>query len=294
MNRFARFHLVRVRGVDVHWAEAGEGTPLVLLHGLADSHRTWSRAAPLLAEKRRVLMPDLPGHGLSSRPDASYSIAWQAEIIAAWLDALDLHQVDIVGHSYGGGVAQYLLLVDRARIRRLALVGSGGLGRDVMPAVRLLAASKMVETMGGPLIGPVTRLVINRWGGTFDADEVRWLAWANAMPGTARSLSRTVRDVVHWRMGQVRHISNRIHEIGELPPMRVFWGTHDKVIPSKHLDQVTELLEGVSHQRFDCGHYPHRECPEEFSRELLEFVDGAEPTAPRLKPVTEPPPPLPL
>src|SRR5689334_17757516 len=70
-----RHAFVSVEGMRLHWAELGETTeraPVVLLHGLNDSYLTWKRVAPALALDRRVLMPDLPGYGLSDRPDASY------------------------------------------------------------------------------------------------------------------------------------------------------------------------------------------------------------------------------
>src|SRR5687768_2691179 len=94
---------------ELHWVERGRGRPLVLLHGLADSHRTWlpfARAFP----DRRVLMLDLPGHGLSGRPDAPYTPEWYAEVLGAWWDELGLEDVDLVGHSYGGALAQTLML----------------------------------------------------------------------------------------------------------------------------------------------------------------------------------------
>src|SRR5689334_2508018 len=115
----------------IAWTELGSGPPVVLLHGLGDSHRTWRRVAPRLAREYRVLMPDLPGHGLSGRPDAPYTLGWYAETIAAWLDALGLERAHVVGHSFGGGVAQWLILDHRARIDRLALVAAGGLGPEV-------------------------------------------------------------------------------------------------------------------------------------------------------------------
>src|SRR4051812_41000341 len=116
--------ITRIAETDIHWVEAGSGPPLVLLHGLTDSHRTWSRVAPTLARNHRVLMPDLAGHGLSSRPDASYSLAWHAKVIGEWLDSLGIEQTDVVGHSFGGGVAQWLLLERRERVRRLGLVAA--------------------------------------------------------------------------------------------------------------------------------------------------------------------------
>src|SRR3990170_5464631 len=136
-----RRSLVRAAGVEIHACELGpaeaSGPPLVMLHGLCDSYLTWSRVAAALARKRRVILPDLPGHGLSGRPDASYALAWHAEVMGAWLDALGLDTVDLVGHSFGGGVAQWMLLAHRERVRRLVLVAPGGLGRGVSVPLRL-------------------------------------------------------------------------------------------------------------------------------------------------------------
>jgi len=108
----------RLGGLDLHWAEMGQGRPLILLHGLSDSHGTWSKVAPQLALTRRVIMPDLPGHGFSGRPHASYHLDWYAETMAKWINALGIDEFDMVGHSFGGGVAQRLLLECGSRIGR--------------------------------------------------------------------------------------------------------------------------------------------------------------------------------
>ena len=78
-----------------------------------------------------MLVPDLPGHGLSARPDASYELRWYAHVMARWLDAAGVERADVVGHSFGGGVAQMMLLECPERFRRLVLVSSGGLGREI-------------------------------------------------------------------------------------------------------------------------------------------------------------------
>lgn len=68
-------HFLEVGDVRLHWSEAGENSrtpPVVLIHGLNNSCLSWTQVAPLLAADRRVLMPDLPGHGQSARPDVGY------------------------------------------------------------------------------------------------------------------------------------------------------------------------------------------------------------------------------
>src|SRR2546425_7804019 len=94
--------------VNLHWTEAGQGPPVLLLHGLNDSHRTWREIWPRIPG-RRVLMLDLPGHGMSSRPSAPYTLDWNATQVARWIEQLDLNDLDVAGHSYGGGVAMAAL-----------------------------------------------------------------------------------------------------------------------------------------------------------------------------------------
>ena len=262
-----------VLGTTIFHEEAGQGRPLVLLHGLNDSHRTWRKVLPELAKTRRVLVPDLPGCGLSGRPDACYSLDWQARVMNAWLDALGMESVDLVGHSYGGGVAQYMLLFNAARIRRLALVASGGLGRQVAFELRLASLPRVVELFGQPFMGPVAARALRAVGGVIGEEEARWVTEVNCRPGTARAFARTVRDVIDWR-GQSGTSSivrtscatcRRSRSLGTIaypaepraPPPRTYDG------------RAAPTFEG-------CGHFPHRECPEAFVRSLVRFLDDPE------------------
>ncbi|HWL85538.1 MAG TPA: alpha/beta fold hydrolase [Polyangiaceae bacterium] len=271
----------RVGDMDLHWAEMGQGRPLVLLHGLSDCHGTWSRVAPRLARTRRVIMPDLPGHGFSGRPDASYALDWYAETLVRWFDDLGLDDFDMVGHSFGGGVAQRLLLECGPRVGRLALVSSGGLGRDVGLPLRL-ASLGMIEPLGQPFMGIGTRLFVQRHG-AFSRDEAAGLAWLNSQPGSARVLSRTARDVIDWR-GQKRHFLDRAHEIGRFPPTIVYWGERDPIVPAHHASGMADYLEGLYLVRFaNCGHFPHRECANAFAGSLEAFLDAEHHEPPRLR-----------
>ncbi|WP_027085678.1 alpha/beta fold hydrolase [Cohnella panacarvi] len=85
--------------------ETGSGVPLVLLHGYCGSHRYWDEAAALLAERYRVITPDLRGHGDSPAADGDYPMESLAEDTLRLLDRLDLARVYLFGHSLGGYVA---------------------------------------------------------------------------------------------------------------------------------------------------------------------------------------------
>jgi pimeloyl-ACP methyl ester carboxylesterase len=277
----SRQRFADIDGLRLHWAELGQAggrTPLVLIHGMADSHRTWRLVAPALARDRLVLMPDLPGCGLSARPDASYELQWHAGVIARWLEQLELPSVDVVGHSFGGGVAQMLLLECPQRIRRMVLTASGGLGREVGFWLKLATFPHFVERYGQPFMRFGTRRALGHSNGRDAKQEVEALGAMNAERGTARAFSRTARDVINFR-GQTRHFLHRAHEVETFPPIAVFWGEADPLIPIAHGRRFVEDVNGAVFKSFPgCGHYLHQERSEEFAAAVREFLDSPDAT----------------
>ena len=286
MTQSVMHRCARVEGVRVHWAELGESTdrpPLVLLHGLNDCYRTWRQVAARFARDRRVLTPDLPGHGLSARPDASYELRWYAQVMARWLERAGVERADIVGHSFGGGVAQMMLLECAERIHRLVLVSSGGLGREITVSLRLASVPLVVERLGQRFMGPCTRLALKATGDVISREDVMRLSAINAQSGSARAFARTVRDIIDWR-GQRRTFFERAHELPTLPPIAVFWGDRDTVIPFSHAEALAKVVDGVRVTRFEaCGHYPHHQEPDAFVDALRHFLDSPDAARARLR-----------
>jgi pimeloyl-ACP methyl ester carboxylesterase len=268
-----------VDGVRIHWVDMpsldpdSRLAPLVLLHGLNDCYRTWRRVAPVAARHRRVLIPDLPGHGLSGRPDAGYELDWYARLMSRWLESLGVQRCDVVGHSFGGGVAQTMLLECPDRIRRLALVASGGLGREVSWLLRLAAIPMVVERFGQPLMGPCTRFALRALGSLLGREDVDRLTSLNERQGSARAFARTVRDVIGLR-GQRRSFFERARDLRRLPAIGLFWGDRDPIIPVSHARAMEEYVHGARLTVFEsCGHYPHHEHTDAFVAALLHFLD---------------------
>jgi pimeloyl-ACP methyl ester carboxylesterase len=279
-----------VEGVLIHWVEIGEDgnrPPVILLHGIGDSHVTWRHIAPDLARDRRVIMPDLPGHGYSSRGDSSYALGWNAKVLAAWIRPLNLPSFDLVGHSYGGGVAQMLLLECPNLIRRLVLVASGGLGHEVGFALRLAALPYVVEMLGQPFMGQGTRLALRSLSAR-DKGDLAESVRINRRRGTARSFARTVRDIIDWR-GQSRYFAERAHEIVDPPPIAVFWGDHDPLIPLSHGKSFARDVEGVVLETFPgAGHFIHQDQPEAFVARLRAYLDAPSQPRTRMRPPRAP------
>jgi pimeloyl-ACP methyl ester carboxylesterase len=273
----ARSTRMFISGTDLYWEESGQGRPLVLLHGMSDSGHTFNRVAPLFAQRRRVIVPDLPGHGRSGRPAAPYDLAWFSSVLTRWTEEIGLSEYDLVGHSLGGGIAQYMLLQAGGRVRRLGLVATGGFGPQVAWPIRLASLPGILERVGQPFMSAGTALGVRLCGGRFSRHDRQHLCRHNARPGTARALGRTIRSVIDLR-GQCVHFLDHAHRIGELPPVSVFWGERDPIIPVAHADSVADLLDGVSVTRFRCGHYPHRELPRAFVQAVERFLEEPQPT----------------
>jgi len=268
-------HEIEAGDGSIAWGELGSGPPLVLLHGIRDSHRGWRRLAPLLAERFRVLMPDLPGHGLSGRPDAPYTLPWYAEQLSAWMEAIDLPRAHICGHSLGGGIAQWMMLDCRHRVDRLGLVSPGGLGREVGMGIRLATL---------PVLGPRFAEIVVRYGfqaylrfspetfGNMEADEVSRVVEMSRIPGSERAFLRSVESVINLS-GQYMQTMDRAHEVENLPPISLFWGEEDPVLPVKHGRAALAASFGVSLTTYPrCGHFPQLQVPGQLARDLTEFL----------------------
>ena len=127
---------VTVHGHRRAYVRAGSGPALLLLHGLGCDHTTWEPVIGALARTHTVIAPDLLGHGASDKPRADYSVGGYANGMRDLLTVLGIDSATVVGHSFGGGVAMQFAYQFPERTERLVLVGSGGLGPEVTPAIR--------------------------------------------------------------------------------------------------------------------------------------------------------------
>ncbi len=117
---------VALERLSLHYRQWGtQGPPVVLLHGLASSCRTWDLLAPYLASRFKVVAPDQRGHGLSDKPDAGYGFEEVAKDLAQFISALDLERPLLVGHSWGGNVAVHFAALYPQVPRGLVLVDGG-------------------------------------------------------------------------------------------------------------------------------------------------------------------------
>ena len=275
-----------LHGSSIGYRTAGEGPVVVLIHGMAGSSETWAPVFPLLSKHATVVAPDMLGHGTSAKPKGDYSLGALATGVRDVLVALGHSRATIVGHSLGGGVAMQFAYQFPERTERLVLVGSGGLGREVNTLLRALS-----------LPGSEYVLSVGTATGLRNASEkvAGWLGKIGLHPApglveimrsysslgdheTRAAFLHTLRAVIDAG-GQRVSARDRLYLTQDMPTM-IVWGDRDPIIPVTHAYQAHDAMPGSVLKIYPgAGHYPHCHSPQQFSKDLLEFIASTEPAS---------------
>ena len=265
-----------VGGVRVRYIEAGQGTPLVLVHGLTSSKMAWRENILPLAEHHHVYAVDLPGHGDSDKSGINYDSTSIVELMREFILGLGHQQVALAGISLGGGVSLLTALEHPEMVSKLVLCGSGALGREIAMVIRLAALPVVGEFLiGGPLDN--TRAMARKcfFDKRLASDElVEELRRTNSLPGAYEATMTIIRRYISvWGVRPRYVVTNRLKSL-DIPTM-LFWGADDEIIPVKHAHRAAQMIPNAEMHVFEnCGHWPQMERTEEFNRLMLEFLSG--------------------
>jgi pyruvate dehydrogenase E2 component (dihydrolipoamide acetyltransferase) len=243
---------------------SGEGAPVLLLHGFGADLNSWMFTQPALAEGRRVVALDLPGHGGSGRDVGAGDGAALSQAVEGFLVALDWGPVHLVGHSLGGAIAALLAARRPDLVRTLTLIAPAGLGPDINAAfidgfVRASRRKDAVEVLQLLVHDPA---LVSR---TMVEDVLRF----KRLDGVTAALGTIARA---WFAGgrQTLDLTGAIASMAA--PVQVIWGRDDRIIPAS---QAGAGPPGVPvHVLEAAGHLPHMEKSGEVNRLIRRFIDG--------------------
>jgi pimeloyl-ACP methyl ester carboxylesterase len=269
---------LELHGDRVAYRDVGRGPVLLLIHGMAGSSATWQSIIPQLSKKYRVIAPDLLGHGKSAKPRGDYSLGAFAVWLRDLLDELGVRRATVIGQSLGGGIAMQFAYQHRDYCERLVLIGSGGLGPDLSPLLRVLAAPGAEFVL--PVVAPQPVLNLgNKLGTWLSSAGIQapragqmWQAYSSLSdPGARQAFLRTLRSVVDYR-GQAVSALNKLHLTADLPTLLI-WGDRDRIIPVSHAYAAHDALTGSRLEVLDgVGHFPHAEAPTAVAEILEDFI----------------------
>ena len=272
-----------LHGHRVSYRVAGEGPPILLIHGIAGRSEQWIDVMELLAETNTVIAPDLLGHGRSAKPRGDYSLGSYAAGLRDLMVALDHRKATVVGHSLGGGIALQFAYQFPERTGRLVVVSSGGLGREVHPLLRAatLPGSELVLPLisNGTVRGAGTTLsqVVGKLGFRAGPDIAEFArGYGSLADGDARqAFLNTLRAVIDPG-GQRVNASDRLYLAEDMPTL-IVWGRRDPIIPVSHAGAAHRAMPGSRLEVFDeSGHFPQLDDPLRFARTLKDFVESTD------------------
>ncbi|MCW2607485.1 MAG: hydrolase [Frankiales bacterium] len=264
-----RHRTVDVQGLAVHLAEAGDpdAPPLLLLHGWPQHWYAWRRVVPLLADSYRLLLPDLRGHGWTAAPAHGYDKEQLATDLLGLLDALELPQVQLVGHDWGAWTGYLACL--RAPERFSSFLALSVPHPFQRPDARLLQAWRFAYQLplSTPLLGPallrttpaaVERLIEagSSVPGTFTSADLRAYSAVLQDGARARASSLLYRTFVLREAGPVLAGRYRVQDL--TVPTLLMAGEDDLVVSPDLLrgwPHDLDLLTGV-------GHFVPEEAPQ--------------------------------
>ena len=260
--------IMMLHGDRVAYRDEGAGEVLLLIHGIGGSSNSWSGVIPLLAKKYRVIAPDLLGHGESDKPRGDYSVGAFAVLLRDFLDALDIPQVTVIGHSLGGGIAMQFAHQHGEYCKRIVLISSGGFGGDVGRVLRVLSLP------GSELVLPVIAsrpaiLASNALRALMGSSDSFQASPSLSNRDNRQAFLRTLRAVVDFR-GQAVSALNRVCMV--LPAM-IISGDQDRVIPVEHARAAHRTMPNSRlHIIPGVHHYPPTERPETVARLIDDFI----------------------
>jgi 4,5:9,10-diseco-3-hydroxy-5,9,17-trioxoandrosta-1(10),2-diene-4-oate hydrolase len=274
-----RGEITTADGVRLHYLDCGAGDPLLLVHGRGGAGAQFGRLFPAFAAQRRIITLDLPGWGLSDKPpftgrDTPDALrVWTGGVLAL-LDALGLERVDLLGHSMGGLTALSLALDHPARVDRLILADSGGLGRTTPFDVRLffwLAPERLFPLLGKRFMAWTLAQDDPRYKTLRDeAFEFAWQVYNQRaiLPSGARAFNTWVNPI-----GVSFDLRDRLRELEA--PVLLLWGERDRIIP---YEEALKARRRIAHGRLvaftHCGHSPQAERPDDFARVVNVWLNG--------------------
>ena len=272
-------------GHQVWYEDSGRGEPLVFLHNGGNDHRIWDHQVAHFSRTHRVIAVDHLGHGNSDRPAVDYSLPLFTGEVAALVRELALEPVTLAGHCIGAAMALNYTLAHPRNVRRLILFN--------VATEKTLLAGPLAEFYRNFSADPAAREAF------VDQMERDGLPRAQTEGGLQLQLGATkpgddpeFADYIHQlynQKGQMRTLYNNLSQFGsfrvldeftrpsEFPPVLLFWGGSNQVLPSTAGEDVRDRLRPDRCEFLEgCGHLAMRERPREVNDSIASFLAATE------------------
>lgn len=271
---------VTVEGTTIRYIVRGTGPSVLLIHGFGEFLEIWSYNIAALSEYFTVYAIDLPGHGRSEESKCDYTLAFAANFVVDFMDAMGIQRTSVVGHSVGGVICLSMTIDTPNRIDKLVLVDSGGFSKKAPLIYRLATLPLLGEIVFRPTVKALIRVGMN---GRFCNPEVVTEEWVDMaykylkMPKAKNTLLNIVRSNISINgMNPELIVTDKLHLVRS--PTLLIHGMQDTFIPVQHAQNAYNLIPHAMLKVIDeCGHIPQMEKALEFNEAVLAFLRYEEP-----------------
>jgi len=268
---------VTVNGTRIAYLDIGGGPPVILVHGFGGSLWQWEYQQAALASHYRVITLDLPGSGLSDKPDLAYTPDEMVAFVRGFMDALGIQKAALVGNSMGAGLVIGMAVAHPERVDRLVLIS--GLPKDVREKLTGPLIRRAIETSA-----PVWLIRFGNWlaGRWVTEDVLKEIVHDHSRltpaviersvrnrkrPGLIQAAMATAGNLPLWEQGFALKIGE-VHQ-----PTLVIWGEQDKVFPPEVGRELQHTIKGAAFALVPkAGHIPQWEQPEAVNALLITFL----------------------
>ena len=248
-----------VNGLEANFIVAGEGEPLLILHGWGGTSDSWLKVMRVLGSQGyKIICPDFPGFGKSKAPIATWDVSEYTNWLLNFVNNLDIRKFSLFGHSFGGRVAIKFAVNYPEKLDKLILCDSAGLKTKPDPKTAIL-------------------LFLTELGNTVFS--FMFLKWFKDGVRNLYYLFLRNKDYVKEK-GVMKEIFKKVIEEDLLPYLSkiktktlIIWGSRDRIVPLKHAfifrdniqNSQLEILQKI-------GHSPHLEVPGKLSEAVIKFL----------------------
>ncbi len=266
-------------GARMRYLRGGSGPPIVLVHGLMGYSFSWRYAIPALAPFRSCYAPDMLGAGFSDRPEIDHSMRATALRLLKFTEGLKLDSFDLLGTSRGGAVAMCAAAEavrrGKPQIRSLILVA---------PVNPYSAHGRKLAPFAGTLIGgAMVRAVLQWFPSLYPYWHGRMFAEREKIPPDSLEgykaplqkpgLFEHALSIVGTWSADLRELEALLPELGSIPTL-LMWGSKDPAVYFSSMERLAKFFPGAEKVVFPgVGHLAYEECPEEFNRALVDFLN---------------------
>jgi len=268
---------VLVHDQRIAYLDVGAGPPVVLIHGFGGSMWQWEQQQHTLSQHFRILTLDLPGAGLSDKPEIDYRPDQMLDFFVGFMDAVKIQQATLVGNSMGAGLAIGMALAHPTRVAKLVLID--GLPQHVMEKLTSPSVRRALETTAPSWLVSFGNML---FGGLMIESVLKEIVHDPALLTPAviersnRNRQRTglIKPIMTVRENLPLWESGFATRVGEIThPTLVIWGEEDRVFPIAVGEELHQTIKGSRFIRIPkAGHIPQWERPDLVNQELITFI----------------------